>query len=344
MPFRILTFAAALGLAFLAATQANAGLNFCNNADVQHSFAVAYKDGDNWRSVGWWNIDPGECKLVIGGDLQRRYYYYRATATGRTFNGDDYYFCTRQEAYEAIGEQGNCPARGYDKSEFRKLDTGKTARDFTLNLVPAGGDAVTPAPAPAPAPAPGNAPGTYGEPYSNAAILQECISGDGPAYCAFHADGTKLYVYDDGRTPQFVLTAMRALDPGTPIAVSGDLVEVFDATAEVVLRDITVRPYSDNDWLLKRMQGYWYAVDDPNAQFNILGAERENQYDGQMMGLEFLSVQNWCDDSPGNGPFLVARDPETGEAFCYGIEHVGDFDMTLMFLPRGNFLEFRKLD
>ncbi|NOX74804.1 MAG: DUF1036 domain-containing protein [Alphaproteobacteria bacterium] len=311
---------------------AQAGLSICNKADVQHSFAVAFKDGESYVSKGWWNIDPGACKTVIGGDLTRRYYYFRAIATGRDFTGAEYAFCTVQASFDIVGDE-NCQSRGYDKSLFKKLDTGKSAKDFTLNLVMAD----PPAPV-------GEQAGTYGEPYSDFVVFQECRLRDGANFCAFHANGTKFFVYDDGRTPQRIFSILKGFDYGTPISVKGDLVGVYDTTAEVVLRDVYERGYDRSDALLEQMQGYWYAVDDPNAQFNILGAERENQYDGQIMETEYLSIQESCNEFSGAGPYLYARDEEIGEGLCYGIDSIGDFEMTLIYLPRGNFLEYRKLD
>jgi hypothetical protein len=265
---------------------------------------VAYKEGDAYQSKGWWNIDPGECKIVIGGDLKRRYYYFRANATGREFTGGEYAFCTVKDVFTITGDE-NCAGRGYDNTMFKKLDTGKSAKEFTLNLVPAEQPVAPPTQA-----------GKYGEPYSDNVIFQECLTADGERFCSFHASGTKFYVYDDGRSPQSVFSTLKSFYPGTPISVSGDLVSVYDRTAEVVLRDVVPRPFSDNEELLGKLEGYWYAVDDPNAQFNIVGSERENQYDGQIMGLEYLSVRESCEEYSGAGPYLYVREEESGESYC----------------------------
>lgn len=322
-----------------------AGLTFCNKADAIHSVSVAYKEGDVWRSEGWWNIAPGECKLVVGGDLKQRYYYYRATSPGRTFEDATFHFCTLKEVFTILGEQGNCKPRGYASNGFRKLDTGASAKDFTLNLVPANGPSPTAKPTPEPAlKTSTTAPGTYGEPYSDNAVMQDCVTEAEQPYCTFHSGGTKFFVYDDGRTPQSVISAMMALNLTTPITVTGDLVEVFDSTAEVVLREITRRSASDTDGYLDKLQGYWYSVEDPNAQFNILGSERENQYDGEIGGTDYLSVQEHCDRFSGSGPYLYAREEDSQEYYCYVIDYIDELSMTLMYLPNGNFLEYRKLD
>lgn len=324
-------------LIFVLAGQAHAGLNICNKANVQHSFAVAYKSGGNYKSVGWWNIDPGQCKIVVGGDLKQRYYYYRAIATGRKSEGGKYEFCTTQASFDISGDS-DCAARGFEASMFKKLDTGKSAKEYTLNLVEASQPDQTASQTPLT-----SQPGKYGEPYSDNVIFQECSSTDGPRYCAFHSRGTKFFIYDDGRTPQFVFTVLEAFNPGTPLTVEGDLTGVFDSTAEVVLRDVIVRAYSDNDAVLNDMQGYWYAVDDPADQFNILGAERIDYYDGNPGGSDYLSVQNHCDNFQ-EGFFLYAREPESGEHYCYEVIEANEFKLVLMYLPRGNFLEYRKLN
>ena len=310
-------------------TQAQAGLTFCNKADVAHSFAVAFKDGDGFLSKGWWNIDPGECKIVVSGDLKQRYYYFRANATGRDFTGGKYAFCTVTKAFDIIGDE-NCKARGYDKTLFKKLDTGKTAKDFTLNLVPAEKTSATEEP--------------RGEPYSADAVFHECIYSDQGNFCSFHSDGAKFFIYDDGQTPQWIFSTLNGLDYGTPITVQGDLLNIYDRTAVVALREVAQRSYSPNDKVLSALSGYWYDQDDPNSQFTILGAERQNQYDGQMMGLDYLRVLDHCDEFSGDGPYLAAREEESGETYCYAIEHVGDWEMSLIYLPRGNLLRYRKLE
>lgn len=324
-----------LGVCFVWLGQpAMAELKFCNKSNAEHSFAVAYKEGGVYKSEGWWNIAPGDCKIVVGGDLKRRYYYMRATAKGRDPAGGGFQFCTTQKPFDIKGDE-DCKARGYDESGFRKFDTGETAKSYTLNLVE---------PKPVASAEPVDEPGRYGEPYSNNVVFQECLSEDNERYCAFHASGIKFYIYEDGRGSESAFNALWGMLPGTPIGVSGDLVEVFDSSAEFVLREVNVRAQAEADIYLQKLQGYWYAVDDPAAQFNILGAERIDHYDGNMGRTEYLSVQDYCEDVSGVGPYLYARDPESGEGLCYLIDYIDEFEMTLMYLPRGNFLQYRKLD
>ncbi len=329
-----------------------AGLEICNETSVTQTVAIGYKDGDDWVSEGWWNIASGDCSTPINDDLKSRYYYYRALVSGSEFQDDNIAFCTVGKAFTIVGDS-DCVARGYEESMFSKIDTGKTATHFTFSITDAGFPAPNPEPTPTPTPTPtpepepesiSVEPGTYGEPYTNAAILQECLGGGGPITCSFHSDGTKLFVEDDGRTPAHIFSILRSLDIGAPVTIEGDLVAFYDHTADLVLRDVVSRSWSGADILLDKMQGQWYAKDDPNAQFTILGSERENTYGGAITGIDYLSVQEWCGGFEGDGSYLYAREENSGESSCYAIESVDDLEMTLTFLPRGNVLEYQKLD
>lgn len=327
--------ALALGLMLgLGAQQAAAGLQLCNGTDTRQSVAIGYKSGDIWVSEGWWNIEPGGCVTPVSGDLQLRYYYFRAEAKGHDFLDEDYAFCTQSAAFTIEGDE-NCAARGYEQKMFRQIDTGE-ARDFIFTF----GPSISPVSSPAPQ----DQPGQWGEPYFSAtAVFQGCAAGGGMPHCSFHSDGTKFYVYDDGRTPEAVMATLRGYLPGAPIEVSGDLETVYDTSAEVVLRRVGPRSYNSWDSTLSMMQGAWTDPEDYKVQYNILGSELENYYDGKFLGREYLSMSDSCEGLPG-GNFLVRREEETGDIYCYTVEELSEQRFVLMYLPRGNFHYFVRLD
>ena len=337
--------AAALVCALLPAV-ATAGLKLCNESSARQSVAVGYKSGDQWVSEGWWNIEPGKCTTLIAGDLKHRFYYYRLLAKGRSFEHEGYGFCTQTAAFTIEGDK-DCADRGYSNGGFRQIDAGG-ARDFSFSFTDAV-SVMTPAKADPPAPkveaaAPADGPGTWGEPYaSNTAIFQDCVSETEAPFCTFHADGTKFFVYDDGRTPAAVLKSMRMYLPGTPIEVRGDLEEIHDRTADVVLRHVLPRRFNNWDSTLTKMQGTWYSVEDPKSQFNIIGSELEDIYDGAFVAREYLSMRDRCEHFDG-GNILVRMDEESGDLLCYTIEKLSAYEMELMYLPRANFHSYRKLD
>jgi len=117
----------------LAAGSANAALRMCNETAFVQSVTMGYEGDQGWMSKGWWNIDPNDCAVVVGGELQQRFYYYRAEVNGGDFPGEGYMFCTTPQEFEIIGDE-NCESRGYDAESFAEIDTGAEALDFTFTL------------------------------------------------------------------------------------------------------------------------------------------------------------------------------------------------------------------
>jgi uncharacterized membrane protein len=317
---------------------ARAGLEICNDTQAKQTVAIGYKSGNDWVSEGWWNIDAGDCKMLVGGDLKQRYYYYLSKSSGWEFADENIVFCTTSDEFTIVGDE-NCPERGYEKGRFRKIDTGKTAKEFTQFL-----SSYSARTAPAPAPPASSEPGTWGEPYaSGTAIFQSCEFDTEATFCSFHDNGYKFFVYDDGRTPDGVMRRLRGYSPGTPIDVQGDLESVYDRTADLVMRAVLPRPWNSWDSALGRMQGQWYSQDDPASMFTVLGSERINTYDGTYSGIDYLSLGRSCDVYEDND-ILTVRDESSGDTLCYSIEEQSDWEMTWMYLPRANFHTFRKLD
>ncbi len=127
----------------LAAGAAQAGLEICNQTGSIQSVALGFKGETAWSSRGWWVIEPGDCATVVQGDLTKRYYYYRAEVDGGDFAGSNFMFCTSPKVFEVTGNT-DCAAQGYDSDSFREIDTGRTATEFTFNLMPGEHDSAPP--------------------------------------------------------------------------------------------------------------------------------------------------------------------------------------------------------
>ena len=91
-------------MAFGLAGAAQAGLEVCNQTGEAQSIAIGYKGETDWTSEGWWKIAPGECSVLVGGDLTKRYYYYHADSKGGGFRGQDYVFCTQNDEFTIVGD------------------------------------------------------------------------------------------------------------------------------------------------------------------------------------------------------------------------------------------------
>ncbi|ABB57617.1 DUF1036 domain-containing protein [Synechococcus elongatus] len=116
------------------AEPASAELVICNKTRKTVNLAVGYKEGESWRSRGWYSISPRGCETVVGGRLKLRYYYYYAENTDASLLWEgDYNFCIRDpEEFSILGDQ-NCERRGYLTQGFSEIDT-KNAKSFTLDL------------------------------------------------------------------------------------------------------------------------------------------------------------------------------------------------------------------
>jgi uncharacterized membrane protein len=117
----------------LMCTAARAELRICNDTPFKVNTAIGYHTSAGWQSEGWWTIEGGGCKVVVGGDLPGNTYYFvhaRTVEDGREW-GDDYNFCTTQRAFTIPGDQ-RCAERGYDRTKFFKVD--RLAASITQRL------------------------------------------------------------------------------------------------------------------------------------------------------------------------------------------------------------------
>ncbi|HEV3045240.1 MAG TPA: DUF1036 domain-containing protein, partial [Roseiarcus sp.] len=60
------------------AAPARADFRMCNNTGNRVSVALAYTDGQNWTSEGWWNLKPSDCDILLRGTLAAQFYYVYA--------------------------------------------------------------------------------------------------------------------------------------------------------------------------------------------------------------------------------------------------------------------------
>ncbi len=139
-----LLFLAAGGLlmAVLATTPARADLRVCNQTGNQVSIALGYRAERGWQSEGWWVAPPGQCAVVFQGDLNQVnssfFYIFAADDIGGGAWEGQVFMCTRDESFTIFGE-GDCLARGYERTGFFEVDTQERS-DWMLQLTaPAGG-------------------------------------------------------------------------------------------------------------------------------------------------------------------------------------------------------------
>ena len=128
---RALTLSA---LAFCAMTSVvRADFRLCNNTASRLSIALAYTDGQSWVSEGWWNLKPASCETLLRGSLAAQFYYvYGMDESGGEWKGKAF-MCTRDREFRIDGRQ-DCFVRGFDRTGFFEVDTGKDAKNWTVQL------------------------------------------------------------------------------------------------------------------------------------------------------------------------------------------------------------------
>jgi len=127
----------AVAILALAGSAVRADFRICNQTANRMSVSLAYNQNSDWVSEGWWNIKPNDCQALVRGALAEEFYYVYAMDEhagewkGRTF------MCTSDRSFKIDGRQ-DCYVRGDDRTGFFEIDTGKDAKDWTVQLTDPG--------------------------------------------------------------------------------------------------------------------------------------------------------------------------------------------------------------
>ncbi len=112
---------------------AAADFRLCNNTMHRVSVAISYTNGASWTSEGWWNLKANGCETLVRGPLTAEFYYvYAMDERGAEWKGNTF-MCTRDHEFRITGRQ-DCFVRGFDRTGFFEVDTGKDARNWTVQL------------------------------------------------------------------------------------------------------------------------------------------------------------------------------------------------------------------
>ncbi|HZT25710.1 MAG TPA: DUF1036 domain-containing protein [Pseudolabrys sp.] len=122
--------------ALLAATQAQAGLTVCNRTSYRVEAAIGLEKHANVATRGWFRLDPGQCKLLVDGDLDVDMVYvhartpqlYGSAPMPETGQAE---LCVRQGDFNFADGRG-CPVT--QQARFSAAHPGETANGPTVNL------------------------------------------------------------------------------------------------------------------------------------------------------------------------------------------------------------------
>jgi uncharacterized membrane protein len=112
---------------------AKADFRLCNNTSSRLSVSLAYTDGETWVSEGWWNLKASACETLLRGPLAAEFYYvYAMDERSGEWKGKAF-MCTRDHEFRIVGRE-DCFVRGFDRTGFFEVDTGKEAKNWTVQL------------------------------------------------------------------------------------------------------------------------------------------------------------------------------------------------------------------
>ncbi len=106
------------------AVLAKADFRVCNSTQQSVGVALGYRTLSGWVSEGWWVVPETGCKTLIEGPLFSRFYYFYAEAAQKKSNWSGSVTMCVQDSQFIIQGVHDCFPRGYQKAEFKEIDTG----------------------------------------------------------------------------------------------------------------------------------------------------------------------------------------------------------------------------
>ncbi|WP_455479282.1 DUF1036 domain-containing protein [Bartonella sp. B23] len=111
-------------LSFTLIRFAKADFRVCNSTQQSVGVALGYRTFSGWVSEGWWTVPVTECKTLIEGPLSSRFYYFYAEGAQKKGSWSGSVTMCVQDSQFTIQGVHDCFPRGYQKAEFKEIDTG----------------------------------------------------------------------------------------------------------------------------------------------------------------------------------------------------------------------------
>ncbi len=110
------------------AREAKLGFFFCNRADAAVWSAIAVPEAESqYKSRGWWKLEPGQCAKIVKDQLGKDHYYvYGLIEDGRPerrLAGGDKAFCVNAVKFEFKNDT-TCADLDVEEAVFRRVDIG----------------------------------------------------------------------------------------------------------------------------------------------------------------------------------------------------------------------------
>ncbi|MEW2913717.1 DUF1036 domain-containing protein [Leisingera sp. JC11] len=331
--------------AFYDTAAVQAGTRICNDTEALHQLAVTLHTGGRWVAQGWQPLPPGGCVEPAPQGYSRKFFYFRVEGPGYSFRDDSVRFCTAPGRFR-IADDAACELPGQSRQGFAKAQAGAEDRTIPLSgrSQTASGGAAAAALREIRHDAQHAALHADGSHYAVDVVFQGCTQQASAAMvtCKFVGNGMEIGAAGRVQISDPVFTYLLGLLRGAPLAIDGEMIATFGSFGELELHSVTPRVPNRFDRMLQQMQGEWVSESNRYDSFSISGAQRRVRYEGVEMSPEFIAVQGSCKGA-GGGDFLLAWDSLRDSSLCYRIKSLTEDRMTLIYLPRGIRLDYRRL-
>ncbi|MEY4871771.1 MAG: hypothetical protein RLZZ563_1101 [Pseudomonadota bacterium] len=172
------------------------------------------------------------------------------------------------------------------------------------------------------------------EPIAERGYAVGCDAEGSPMACYIAAAGFTLTVMEDGGTAPEVFDRLRQLDPVTAVQFTGDLGELGDSSATVVLSDLRMQADDLYEGNLRAMQGRWTPVGEETPfVIEIIGLDWLESVQDELAGAFQMVVGEACGDGilPGNGMVvaLYRYGDDPADDACWRVEFVDEATLEL---------------
>ena len=108
-----------------------AGFRVCNETLDVLNVAIGQPAGTGFATEGWWVVTANSCSSIIKNDLTSRYIYLFVTNIyNQSVVSGALPMCVGRNRFKITGTDA-CYVRGYDRAEFKEIDTFDSA-DWTV--------------------------------------------------------------------------------------------------------------------------------------------------------------------------------------------------------------------
>lgn len=185
------------------------------------------------------------------------------------------------------------------------------------------------------------------DPISDQGYLTQCgDSAEQGMGCTINAAGFNLFVADGGGTDPALYAKLRALPPMSFVQFSGDIGDMGDVSATLVLQSFA--PAVDiNEGNLRALQGQWSTTaPDAPAQITVTGLDwaQTGAADGEESYM--IIPGQACDDgtpTKGTSLSLYPYGSDPVEVACWQIDAITDDALTLRPGPAGRAVDYRRV-